>query len=245
MVTRPEHQAAALADPLRTLGATVRIEPVIEILPPDDWADLDRAIKNIAEGRVSTLVFVSVNGVRVFLDRMAETGKSADLAGVRVIGIGRATCDALFKRGISARVVPGKSDSNSVADFLIQQQAEEPILVVRADRGSDVLAQRLTDANIQFRQVEAYRSVDRQTVSDDSMRAINAGEVDWLTVTSSAIAGSLVQIFGDALKNVKLVSISPTTSHALRELGYTPAAEAAEYNMPGVIEAVVTYEGQN
>lgn len=248
MVTRPADQAHSLASSLRDLGADVVIEPVIEIQPPLDWTELDRAIQNVAEGRVSTLAFVSVNGVRVFLDRFAQLAQAtkADptpkLEGVRVIGIGKATCEALSARGVEALTVPGKSDSNSVADFLIDpanQAAAGTILIVRADRGSDVLPNRLKESQIEFQQVVAYRSVDRETVPTESILAMKAGKIDWVTVTSSAIAGSLVRLFEDALVQTKLASISPTTSAALRDLGYSPAAEATDYNMPGVVQAII------
>jgi uroporphyrinogen III methyltransferase/synthase len=244
MVTRPKHQAAALAEPLKELGAKVLIEPVIEILPPEDWADLDRAVKNVAEGRISTLVFVSVNGVHAFLDRMAQTAQAVKLSTVMVIGIGKSTCQALENRQIQARSVPGKSDSNRVANYLIDHQAKGEILIVRADRGSRVLPDRLKAAKIDFKQVAAYRSVDRASVEEASVQAMHSGEIAWVTVTSSAIGNSLVRLFGDALKHTKLVTISPTTSKTLRELGLEPAAEASEYNMSGIVNAIVASENR-
>ena len=39
--------------------------------------------------------------------------------------------------------------------------------------------------------------------------------------------------------SVKLVTISPVTSAAVRECGFEPAAEATEYTTDGVIEALV------
>ena len=141
MVTRPELQAHSLAESLRELGADVLIEPVIEIQPPPEWNDLDRAIQETVEGRVSTLVFVSVNGVRAFVDRFAQLAQAEkqdgafELGEVRVLGIGKATCDALADRDIESAAVPGKSDSNSVADFLISNFVEGGTLIVRADRG--------------------------------------------------------------------------------------------------------------
>ena len=56
---------------------------------------------------------------------------------------------------------------------------------------------------------------------------------------SSAIARSLVDMFGDDLRKTRLASISPITSATLREMGFEPAAEATEYTTDGVIEAMV------
>ena len=68
--------------------------------------------------------------------------------------------------------------------------------------------------------------------------ALAAGRVAWVTVTSSAIARSLVKLFGNDLRRARLVSISPITSATLRELGHEPAAEASEYTMAGVVKAI-------
>ena len=63
-------------------------------------------------------------------------------------------------------------------------------------------------------------------------------QIDWITVTSSAIARSLVDLFGSALHDVHLASISPITSAALRERGYEPAVEASVYTMEGLVTAI-------
>jgi len=60
-----------------------------------------------------------------------------------------------------------------------------------------------------------------------------------------AIARSLAALFGENLRKTRLVSISPITSAALRELGYEPAVEARTYTIPGVIEAMMRAAGGN
>ena len=73
--------------------------------------------------------------------------------------------------------------------------------------------------------------------------ALAEGRIDWITVTSSAIARALAAMFGKDLQRSKLASISPITSGVLRELGYPPAAEARQYTMPGLVEAIVGGRG--
>jgi len=65
------------------------------------------------------------------------------------------------------------------------------------------------------------------------------GRIHWVTVTSSSIARSLVEMFGQNLRKTQLASISPLTSAVLRELGYPPAVEAKQYTLPGLIEAIL------
>jgi uroporphyrinogen III methyltransferase/synthase len=114
-------------------------------------------------------------------------------------------------------------------------------LLVRASRGREVLAEELTKAGAMVEQVVVYESVDVETPDPEIAAKMAAGRIDWTTVTSSAIAGSLARMFGQALRKTKLVSISPVTSQKLLELGYEPVAEAKEYTMAGVIAAIQRY----
>jgi uroporphyrinogen III methyltransferase/synthase len=88
-------------------------------------------------------------------------------------------------------------------------------------------------------QVVAYSSVDAPPPSDEIRQLLSAGQIDWITVTSSAIARSLAAMFGAELRKAKLASISPVTSQTLRQLGYEPSAEATPYTMQGVVNAIL------
>jgi uroporphyrinogen III methyltransferase/synthase len=46
-------------------------------------------------------------------------------------------------------------------------------------------------------------------------------------------------MFGADLGRAKLASISPITTATLNELGFTPAAEAREYTMEGLVKAIL------
>lgn len=94
-------------------------------------------------------------------------------------------------------------------------------------------------AGAEIEQIVVYNSVDVERPEAESAQKLADGEIDWITVTSSALARSLVRMFGDALRRSKLASISPITSGALRELGYGPAAEASEYTLSGLTAAIV------
>ena len=80
-----------------------------------------------------------------------------------------------------------------------------------------------------------------QAADPEIAAALAAGKIDWITVTSSAIARSLVALFGEQLRQARLASISPVTTATLVELGFPPAAEAAEYTMAGVAEAIMRH----
>lgn len=242
LVTRPSGQAAELARPLADLGAEVLLQPAIEIGPPAaGWANVDRAIERL--DRFDWLVFSSGNGVRFFLDRLFATGRDGRLLGrLRIAAIGSATAATLLNYYLRADIVPEEFRAESLAQTLAGSAAGQQFLLVRASRGREVLAEELVNSGGTVEQVVAYESVDVLQADATIAARLGAGQIDWITVTSSAIARSLARLFGDSLRMSKLASISPITSATLRELGFDPVAEAREYTTAGVVAAIQAAE---
>ena len=76
-------------------------------------------------------------------------------------------------------------------------------------------------------------------VAPEVVDKMRSNMIDWTTVTSSAIGASLLNLFGTDLQKTRLASISPTTTAALESLGLKVDAEATEYNMDGLVAAIV------
>ncbi len=258
LVTRPEHQADDLARPLVELGADVLLQPAISIFPPGlrshvdpqyldtvvrmapehgRWEKVDRALELL--DRQDWIVFSSSNGVRYFLNRLPHVRRDMRwLASVKIAAIGAATAEELSRFHLKADLIPDEFRAESLAAALAGAAAGKRFLLVRASRGREVLAEELTKAGGIVEQVVAYDSVDVEKPDPEIAARMAAGQIDWTTVTSSAIARSLARLFGDSLRRTKLVSISPITSATLRELALEPAAEAKEYTMAGVVNAI-------
>ena len=238
LVTRPSHQSQALATLLDDLGAGVVLQPAIEILPPDDWTPVDRALDSLAD--FDWLVFSSANGVRAFLDRLLETRDLRALGQLQIAAIGPGTADELARYHLRADLVPDEYRAEALAETLKRDTKQGArVLLVRASRGREVLAEELSQAGCHVEQVVTYLSRDVTQPDPGVAELLSSGQIDWITVTSSAIARSLAKLFGEKLRQSKLASISPVTSAALRELGYEVSAEAVEYTMPGLVDAIL------
>ncbi|HEX4128789.1 MAG TPA: uroporphyrinogen-III C-methyltransferase [Pirellulales bacterium] len=238
LVTRPRGQAVELSSRLERLGAEVLAQPAIEILPPDDWAPVDRALGQIAD--YDWLVFSSANGVRMLLDRLEHSGGDLRrLGSVRLAAIGPGTADALADYHLRADVQPEEFRAEALAAALAGEARGRRFLLARASRGREVLAEQLRAAGGLVEQVVVYRSEDVRKPDPEVAAALAAGKIDFVTVTSSAIARSLAAMFGPGLAKSRLASISPITSATLRELGFEAAAEARQYTLEGVVEAIV------
>jgi uroporphyrinogen III methyltransferase / synthase len=238
IVTRPADQAGSLVDRLAELGAELLVQPAIEISDPPDFAPLDRSIEQL--NSYDWVVFSSANGVNHFLGRLLDGPRDLRaLAGVKLACIGPGTAEALGRYHLRADVIPEQYRAESLAAALTDQVAGRRVLLVRASRGREVLAEQIAAAGGHVEQIVAYDSRDVQQADPAIRSRLSKGQVDWITVTSSAIARSLANLFGEDLRKAKLASISPITSGVLDELGFEPAAEATSYTIDGVVDAML------
>ena len=237
LVTRSQEQLVNLADQFHELGAGVWHQPAITIGPPSDWKQVDSVIDQIDQ--FDWLVFASANGVAYLLDRILELGHDVRcLSGLRLAAMGSATAKKLAEYSLRADLVPDEYHAESMVAALNKDAAGKRFLLARASRGRDVLATNLSAAGGDVEEVVVYESHDVGEAKAEVVWALDRGDIDWVTVTSSAIARSLVRLFGQQLKKTKLASISPITSSTLRELGFEPAVEAKIHTMDGLIRAI-------
>ena len=244
LVTRPEQQATDMIMLLGELGAAALLQPAIVIDPPADWSAVDAAIGALSS--YDWLVFSSANGVHFFLERIMETGGDLRLLdGCQLAAIGPATAEALADYRLQADLLPEEYRAEALAEGLAAvagQKAGQRMLLLRASRGREVLAERLTAAGAKVDQVVVYQSSDVAAPEPDIAAALAEGRIDWVTVTSSAIARSVVRLFGDDLKRSRLAAISPLTAEVLSEAGFPPAVVATEYTTDGLIGAILEAE---
>jgi uroporphyrinogen III methyltransferase/synthase len=241
LVTRPLEQADDLARPLAELGANVLMQPAIEIKPLRLTDTSDRSLDLL--DRFHWLVFSSANGVRHFFARLLEPQVHPPrdiraLGKIKIAAIGPGTAEELSRYHLNADIVPDEYRAESLAQSLVAGAAGNRFLLIRASRGREILAEELTKAGGIVEQLVVYESIDVERAEPAIAAKMAAGQIHWTTVTSSAIARSLVNLFGDSLHKTKLASISPIASATLRELGFEPAVEAKEYTMVGVVAAI-------
>ncbi len=241
LVTRPERQSTDMIMLLGELGAAALLQPAIDIDPPADWSGVDAVIGALS--RYDWLVFSSANGVHFFLERIMETGGDLRLlGGCQLAAIGPATAEALADYHLRADLLPDEYRAEALAEGLAAKVAGQRVLLLRASRGREVLAEMLTAAGAHVEQTVVYQSSDVAAPEPDIAAALAEGRIDWVTVTSSAIARSLVRLFGDDLKRSRLAAISPLTAEVLTEAGFPPAVVATEYTTDGLIGAILEAE---
>lgn len=239
LVTRPIHQASDLASKLRELGANVLFQPAIEIAPPAEWSAVDAMIDRL--GEFQWLVFSSANGVQHFLNRLFELGRDVRaLANTRLAAIGPATVEALAQYHLRADACPDSYRAEALAETLAPHTRGQRVLLLRASRGREVLAEMLAATGARVEQVVVYESRDVLSPDAETSALMAAGKIDFTTVTSSAIARGLANLFGDSLGKTRLAAISPLTAEVLSDLGHTPSIVAKTYTSDGLVDAILT-----
>jgi uroporphyrinogen III methyltransferase/synthase len=243
LVTRPRARAGSLAAQLEQLGAIPLLLPAIEIRAPTDWKPVDRAIEQLAS--YQWLVFTSVNGVEFFLGRLRQSGRDLRaLGGVKLAVIGPGTADALAAFHLEPDLSPAEFRSEALAAALKPLAFGQRVLLARADRGREVLYDDLREV-AEVEQVAVYSQVDAVQPDTAVLDALRRGEVDYVLLTSSNIARSLARVLDAPCQQrlrsgeTRIVSISPVTSAAIRELDWPVAAEATVYTMQGMIDSLV------
>lgn len=237
LVTRADHQADELATPLQRLGAEALRQPVIQIGPLDDTNDLDRHIEQLSA--FDTLVFSSRNGVQFFLDRVLQRhGDIRALGTVQLAAVGPRTTERLNDYRLRADWVAADMTAQSLAQTIGPAAQGKRFLLVRASRGPETLSQRLNELGGNVQSVVAYSHQDITAADPGIRQQLAEGEVDWVTVASDASARSLVQLFGESLRQTRIASLSEGVSQTLTQLGHRAAVQAAVPTMAALVQAI-------
>ncbi len=243
LVTRSRTQAGALSRLLEGRGAEVVEIPTIRITPPEDYAELDSAIRRLPG--FDWIVFTSTNAVDAVFDRLGEAGlDSRALHGMRVAAIGKSTARELRDRGIAADMIA----SLSISEGLVKEMAAigvsgSRILAPGAETRREALVSGLAELGAEVEVVAAYRTVNVES-SPAAVEAALADGIDVATFTSSSTVRGLVRLLnGDVAKldGVAVACIGPVTAAEARAAGLDVAILASESTVEGLVEAVTAH----
>ena len=245
VVTRARAQAGELSAELEGLGAEVREFPTIEVTRPEDFGPLDGAIRDLDS--FDWLVFTSVNGVAAFLARLRHHGLDlrAVPRGAKLAAIGPATAGALEAVGLRVDVVPEEFRAEALIDAIRDGSlAGKRVLIPRAKVAREVLPEKLRDRGAQVVVPPAYEAVPSSEGKEALAAELEAGGIDCVTFTASSTVENFVGAFGvegaaRLLAAARVVCIGPITADTARGFGLRVDAEAKEYTIPGLVEAVV------
>ena len=135
-----------------------------------------------------------------------------------------------------------------VAESLVQaftQQAlsGKRILLPRAAVARDLIPAELTKVGAHIDVVEAYRNLVPPDAAQRAREIFSATKKpDWITFTSSSTVKNVLAIAGrEALEGIRIASIGPVTSETARALGLIVDAEAKQFTLDGLVQAILDF----
>jgi len=247
LMTRAKEQAGELAGLLAAYGAEPIEAPTIRIVPPADWAPVDRAISNI--GSYDRVIFTSVNGVARFMTRLRDNGFDArSLAGREVCCIGPRTAQELDTYGVKADMVPAEYQAEGIIDaFGREHVSGASILIPRAEVARELLPDELRARGAHVDVVPVYRTVVPDGDGAAWRRLLDEAQVDIVTFTSSSTVRNFVTMLGGAepatrlLRSVTVAAIGPITAKTAEDAGLTVSIVPGENTIPAMVEAIVRH----
>lgn len=244
VVTRARAQASALTRQLEAAGARVIEAPAIKIIPPEDYTPLDKAIENIKTYK--WLILTSANGVTSFFNRLDNAGlDSRSLSDIKIAAIGSETAKALKNYGISADLVPPAFKAEELAETLSAEvQVGDKILLARAKVAREVLPESLRALGASVDVVTAYETVTALDNKEELLTALQNGEVDLVTFTSSSTVTNLLASLGDQrelINNIPAAAIGPVTAETCRQNNLEPDIIAETFTIAGLTDAIQRY----
>jgi len=238
LVTRPQGQGDLLCARLREMGIEPVEVPAIEIVPPESYEELDRALGRMDE--YDWIIFTSRNAVAAVFERIAVIGGNHALP--RRLAIGPATAEALRERGVTNVWMPSRALSEAIGEEMPVRSGER-VLRVRGQVASELPARMLRERGVTVDEVVVYRTVEAPAVSRDLLiRALREG-LDGAIFTSASTVRGLLRLAAEAgcrqaLEALPAVAIGPVTARALEEAGLRVDIVAAVHTVEGIADVL-------
>lgn len=250
VVTRTRKQASQLSSRLSELGADVFEIPTIKIGAPADHRPLVDAIVGL--NNYNWIVFTSPNGVDAFFEKFFTAFDDIrDFGGARIAAVGPATAAKLKELHLRVDVMPEKYLTNEITDAIDAFESIENlnILLMRAEVANPDLPKALEAKGAIVDDIACYRTEpETEDLTGHAARLVDEG-ADWVTFTSSSTvehfnARFQLEALVKKFPKMRLASIGPETSKAMRALNLEPAIEAKVHSIEGLVTSVLSASGK-
>ena len=238
LVTRPEGQAESLINAIRSAGGEALHFPAIRIVGRD-VDDIEDELKSRPEPDV--LVFISRNAVTYGY----PPTRRFDAA---IAAVGPATQAALEDQGATVDIFPdGEFDSEGLlAQPALDDVDGKNVLIVRGERGRELLAETLTARGAMVQHLTVYRRERAEPppeLAREVGRAIEHGEFDYIIIMSTETLNHLLALLPsaarDGLRKTPLVGPGERViQNALLRLPGNPALVASGPTPADMVKAI-------
>ena len=248
VVTRAREQASVFLERLSRLGAECIEFPTIEVVPPENWDALDRAIGSLET--YQWVLFTSVNGTKYFLKRLEFFNKDVrDLKGLKIGAIGPKTAETWYRLGIKPDIVPDEYRAEAVLACLKKHGVNgAKVLLPRAAQAREILPEELKKMGAKVDVAPAYQTIRPDHDTGRVREMLEKGTIDMVTFTSSSTVSNFAEIFEPDsehfqkwMARVAVACIGPVTAKTAHEKGLSVNLVPSEYTIEALTDRIVEY----
>ena len=219
---------------LEELGAEIIDFPTIEIVPPENYDQLDKSIDKIET--YAWLIFTSRNGAKYFFRRYFEKDRDIrDLKGIKICAIGSKTAGEVRSYGLKIDLIPEEFRGEGLIKAFVENHGAKSegqktaslkgmrFLLPRAEKAREIFPDKVRELGGEIDVPVAYRTIKPEYHGKRLRRFLRAGRITIATFTSASTFNNLLEIMGDEaeelLKGVTIAVIGPVTAEAVERAG--------------------------
>lgn len=244
VITRPAHQAQALADLIRAAGGNPILFPVLEILDAGDLKPLNTLIDRLDEFDLA--IFISPNAVNKAMNLIAARRQLPP--GLMFAAIGRSSVKELGRFGVTRVIAPAKKFDSEALLALAEfgEVAGKRIVIFRGDGGRELLGDTLAARGATVEYAECYRRSKPNLDTAPLMKAWARSELHAIIVTSSEGLHNLFDMIGKLgqtwLRKTPVFAPHARIAETARALGLSAVIET-EPGDEGIVARMEQYFG--
>lgn len=245
VVTRTRHQAGGLTKQLSQLGADVIELPTIKITQPTNLMEFGELVQDCYT--YDWIIFSSPNGVDAFFTMFYKLYSDArSIGGAKIACIGPGTAEKVKEYHLAVDLMPDKYVAEGLVEKFRKDESIEhlKVLWVRAEEAREVIARDLSKMGAIVDEALAYRTVPEREDNQSAIARMTDEGADMITFTSSSTVECFFALGLELPKGIKIASIGPVTSDAIRARGLKIDIEAKEHSIPGLVKAIEKHYGK-
>ena len=238
LITRAAAQSEELRAGLEAAGARVIECPAIEIVPPDDWTEVDRVA--LALHTYDWLILTSVNAVSHFMERLRVLGVACRIP-IAVVGTG--TASRLAEWNLQASRIPKDFRAEGLLDEFEENLNGIRILMPRAETAREILPEELRQRGATVDVVSVYRTVKpsgsrlRETLASETIDAVVFTSPSAIRNVAEIMEGNLAA----GLASIPIAVIGPIAREAVESAGLQATISPNRATIQDLVESIRSY----